>query len=98
MFEQEKYDLVVDSFLAVANQYIEVSLAVRQGRITPEEAVEKFDVYMVPVVVALMKLDESRGTRAKYFSPGDAEMTVNNIRAALIDQEVSKFRTELDGI
>lgn len=92
---EDDYNKVLDSFIRISDQYINLSLQVRDGSITADELVKQFDMKMAPIVLALMLLDSLRGNRAILNDPNAMYPKTN---PSDIEAEVEKFRRQLDGL
>lgn len=90
---EDDYNKVLDSFIRISDQYISLSLAVRDGNMTAEELVRQFDMKMAPIIMALMLLDSLRGSRAILNDPNAMYPKTN---PSEIEREVQAFRRQLD--
>lgn len=84
-----KYNKLLDGFLTAVDKYAEVSLKVRSGEITADEAIRIYDDFLAPKAMLLMMLDKLRGENG-LFARAERE------KAEEIENEVAKFRDQLD--
>lgn len=87
---EQNYNSLLDSFMACVDTYVQVSLAVRDGRIPADEAIKTFDDYMGPVATLLMLMDLRRG-EGGFFARGGTAAT----RKAREDEIVDDFAAQL---
>lgn len=87
---KQSYNTLLDSFMAVVDNYVNASLKVRDGEITAENMIHNFDAYMAEVVTILIIIDAGRGDKG-FFARGGAAGLRQERENALVEE----FRKEL---
>lgn len=84
-----KYNKLLDGFLNTVDKYAELSLKVRSGEITADEAIRIYDDFLAPKAMLLMMLDKLRGDHG-LFARAERQ------KAEEIENEIARFREQLD--
>lgn len=87
---KKSYNTLLDSFMAVVDNYVNASLKVRDGEITAENMIHNFDAYMAEVVTILIIIDAARGDKGFFVRGGAAGLRQERENAL-----VEEFRKEL---
>lgn len=85
---QMKYDKLLDGFLKVIDMYAAISLKVKDGEMTAEQAIDALDAELRPIAMLLLMLDQLRGENS----------FANRMQKRIEEQNeelISKFREQL---